>query len=100
MRSTPAVCQYGTIGAQGLGIRLDLTAASMRCPRPGFPGKRLADTARPNPDSDLAAEQLSIVVGKLTREGCLLPVESGLPCGWVCHAVGSAMQGAQAMRKF
>ena len=24
MRSTPAVCQHGTIGVQGLGIRLDL----------------------------------------------------------------------------
>ena len=25
MRSTPAVCQHGTIGVQELGIRLDLT---------------------------------------------------------------------------
>ena len=28
MRSTPAVCQHGTIGAQELGIRLDLTTES------------------------------------------------------------------------
>ena len=64
----------------------------------------LADTARTNPDSDLAAEQLSIVVGKLARQGCLLPVESGRPGkgenvrAWI-HT-GIPCKGAQATRKF